>query len=187
MIYGILLSAGSGQRFGSDKLTHHLPDGEPIALKACKHLMLGTDKVLAVVNPNNFQLIRQLKSIGTEVVVCVDAEQGMGNSLACGIRASLEAKGWVIALADMPWIKPGTIKQVTNELNSGAAIIAPTWQGQRGHPVGFSAIFGSELVQLQGDSGAKSLIQANIHHLKLIDCDDPGVLQDIDHPADLIK
>jgi molybdenum cofactor cytidylyltransferase len=132
-------------------------------------------------------LIRQFKSIGTEVVVCVDAEQGMGNSLACGIRASLEAKGWVIALADMPWIKPGTIKQITNELNSGAAIIAPIWQGQRGHPVGFSAIFGSELAQLQGDTGAKSLIQANIHHLKLIDCNDPGILQDIDYPADLIK
>jgi molybdenum cofactor cytidylyltransferase len=83
MIYGILLSAGSGHRFGSDKLTHQLPDGESIAIKACKHLLLGTDKVLAVVRPKNFELIRQFKSIGTDVVVCVDAEQGMGNSLAC--------------------------------------------------------------------------------------------------------
>ena len=187
MIQGILLAAGCSRRFGSDKLIQTLPSGQRVVLQAYKNMLQAIDQVLVVVKLDNQNLINQLKCVGAEVVLYENAEQGMGNSLACGIRASLEAKGWVIALADMPWIKPGTIKQVTNELNSGAAIIAPTWQGQRGHPVGFSAIFGSELAQLQGDSGAKSLIQANVHHLKLFDCDDPGVLQDIDHPADLIK
>ena len=187
MLIGILLAAGSSRRFGSDKLIQSLPNGQFVAIQAYNNLRQATDQVLVVVKPDNQSLITQLQSADADIVLCLNTEQGMGNSLACGIRASLEAKGWVIALADMPWIKPGTIKQITNELNSGAAIIAPIWQGQRGHPVGFSAIFGSELAQLQGDTGAKSLIQANIHHLKLIDCNDPGILQDIDYPADLIK
>lgn len=187
MIQGVLLAAGASRRFGVDKLTQRLPDGEQLAVRACRNLLSNTDKVLAVVRPNSPVLTHQLQDLGVEAIVFAEADLGMGASLAFAIRACPHASGWVIALADMPWIMPTTIEKITDALRSGAKIVAPIWQGQRGHPVGFSAIFGSELAQLQGDSGAKSLIQANIHHLKLIDCDDPGVLQDIDHPADLIK
>ncbi len=187
MIQGILLAAGASRRFGADKLTQRLPDGEQVAVRACRNLLSSTDKVLAVVRPNSPVLTRQLQTLGAEVIVCVDSELGMGVSLAFAIRACPHANGWVIALADMPWIMPTTIEKVTNELRAGAKIVAPCWQGQRGHPVGFSKIFGSELAQLQGDSGAKSLLQTHIQQLKLIDCNDPGVLQDIDHPTDLSK
>lgn len=187
MIQGILLAAGASRRFGADKLTQRLPDGEQVAVRACHNLLSSTDKVLAVVRPNSPVLAGQLQDLGAEIVVCSAAESGMGTSLAFAIRACPHASGWVIALADMPWIMPTTIEKIANELRTGAKIIAPCWQGQRGHPVGFSKIFGSELAQLQGDKGAKSLLQTHIQQLKLIDCNDPGVLQDIDHPTDLSK
>jgi len=187
VIQGILLAAGSSRRFGSDKLTKTLPNGRSVTVQSYINLRQATDQVLVVVKPENPILINQLQSTDANIVFCLDAEFGMGNSLACAIRASFSADGWVIALADMPWITSTTIEKITNELRSGAKIVAPNWQGHRGHPVGFSAIFGGELAQLQGDTGAKSLLQTHSQQLKLIDCDDPGVLQDIDHPSDLSK
>ncbi len=184
MIQGILLAAGASRRFGTDKLMRQL-DGEPVAVRACRHLLAGTDQVLAVLRPGSPELVKQLAIVGAKILICADAEQGMGVSLAFAIRACPDAAGWVIALADMPWIAAGTIETIAHALRQGAPIAAPCWQGQRGHPVGFSSIFGGQLAQLQGDTGAKSLIQAHIQQLKLIDCGDPGILKDIDYPEDL--
>ncbi len=184
-IVGILLAAGASLRFGADKLTHSLPNGDLVAVRACRNLLVGTDSVLAVVRPGSEELAALLQAEGAEVRICADAERGMGTSLVFGIRACPDPAGWLIALADMPWIKPATIRMVAGALRSGAAIAAPCWQGRRGHPVGFSRIFGPELAALSGDEGAKKVIQTHPEQLRLIDCDDAGVLQDIDKPEDL--
>lgn len=184
-IVGILLAAGASRRFGADKLTHILPDGNLVAVRACRNLLAGTDGVLAVVRPGSEELTALLQAEGAEVRVCADAEQGMSASLVFGIRACPDAAGWLIALADMPWIEPATIRKVADALRSGAAMAAPCWQGRRGHPVGFSRNLGPELVALSGDEGAKTVIQAHLDQLRLVDCDDAGVLRDIDKPEDL--
>jgi molybdenum cofactor cytidylyltransferase len=184
-IIGILLAAGASQRFGSNKLTQVLPNGEVVAVQACRQLLAGTDAVLAIVRPGSEQLAALLQAAGAEVLVCAEAEQGMGASLACGIRAKPQAAGWLVALADMPWIKPATIGQVADSLRSGAIIAAPSWQGQRGHPVGFARALGPKLATLSGDVGAKALVQAHRQQLQLVDCDDSGIIRDIDHPEDL--
>ncbi|WAK00497.1 nucleotidyltransferase family protein [Methylobacter sp. YRD-M1] len=184
-IIGILLAAGASRRFGADKLTHILPDGGQIAVHACRNLLAGTDGVLAVVRPGSEELAARLQAEGAEVRICADAEQGMGMSLAFGIRARPEAAGWLVALADMPWIMPATIRRVADEIRLGTLIAAPCWQGQRGHPVGFSQVLGPDLAALNGDAGAKSVVQAHLEQLCLVDCNDPGVLRDIDKPQDL--
>jgi molybdenum cofactor cytidylyltransferase len=184
-IVGILLAAGASQRFGADKLTHILPDGDLVAVRACRNLLAGTDSVLAVVRPGCEILAAQLQAEGAEVRICTDAEQGMSASLVFGIRACPEAAGWLIALADMPWIAPKTIRKVADALRSGAPLAVPCWQGRRGHPVGFSQNLGPDLVALSGDVGAKAVIQAYFELAHIIDCDDPGILQDIDKPEDL--
>lgn len=184
-IVGILLAAGASRRFGSDKLTRSLPDGDLVAARACRNLLAGTDRVLAVVRPDSDKLATLLQAEGSEVLICADAEQGMGASLSFAIRACPEAAGWLIALADMPWIEPATIRNVADELRSGALIVAPRWHDRRGHPVGFSKILGPKLATLCGDEGAKAVIQAHLDQLRLIDCADAGVLRDIDKPEDL--
>lgn len=184
---GILLAAGSGRRFGSDKLMQTMADGEPIAVHAYRRLSAGTDRVLAVVRPGSDALANRLRAEGADVRICPDAEQGMSRSLVFGINAVPEAKGWLIALADMPCIGPATIKQVAGAVRSGALIAAPCRQGRRGHPVGFSAFLYEELTRLSGDAGAKSVIQSHRDRLHVIDVDDPGIFRDIDRPEDLIQ
>lgn len=186
-ITGILLAAGSSQRFGSDKLTQALPNGDRVAARACRNLAAGVDKVVAIVRPGNETVVACLQAEGAEVQVFADADKGMGSSLAFAITNSRTSSGWLIALADMPWIMPATICQVADYLRDGADIVAPCYQGRRGHPVGFSGRFADPLAALSGDGGAKLLIRKHPDLLHVIDCDDAGVLRDIDQPADLLK
>ncbi|MFA5984036.1 MAG: nucleotidyltransferase family protein [Methylococcaceae bacterium] len=184
-IVGILLAAGASQRFGAEKLRHRLPNGNLVAVQACCNLVAGTEAVLAVVRPGCGEIASLLLAAGAEVQVCADAGLGMGASLAFGVQARPDAAGWLIALADMPWIAPATIIKLADALRNGATIAAPRWQGQRGHPVGFAHVLGPELIALSGDEGAKAVLQRHLEQLQLIDCDDSGVLLDIDRPEDL--
>jgi len=109
----------------------------------------------------------------------------MGSSLAACIAASVEASGWVVALADMPFIRPHTISGVLAALQSGAPLAAPFFQGQRGHPVGFSSRFSKALLALHGDEGARQLLREHQIDLGMIECTDAGVIRDIDQLGDL--
>lgn len=184
-IIGILLAAGAGTRFGGAKLLYPLADGVAIAAHAARNLIAAGLNVTAVVPPGDFPLADLLEQEGCFVTVCKDAARGMGASLAHGIATERGADGWVVALGDMPGIVPATIASVAAALNEGATIAAPRFQGQRGHPVGFSAALRDELIALRGDTGAREVLARHRDAVRLIACDDPGVLYDIDRPADI--
>jgi molybdenum cofactor cytidylyltransferase len=186
-ISAILLAAGSGSRFGGDKLLHPLADGTPIGVQAARNLLAVVPDVVAVVRPGDFPLADLLEQEGCEVTVCRDAARGMGASLAHGVAARRRADGWVIALADMPSIKSATIAAVVRELEAGRDLVAPAFRGERGHPVGLGKRFAAQLLALSGDAGARDIVAAHRGELMLLECDDPGVMQDIDRRADLAK
>ncbi len=184
-IVGILLAAGSASRFGSDKLMHPLPHGVPIAAQAARHLKVEIERVIVPVRPASDALARVLEAEGCEVVVCANAAQGMGASLACAVAAAGDADGYVIALADMPFIRASTIAAVRDALAAGAPLAAPYFRARRGHPVGLASRFRRELERLAADEGARKIMAAHEAELLKIPVGDPGVLRDIDTPADL--
>jgi len=186
VIAGILLAAGSSTRFGSHKLLHRLPDGTPMAVAALRNLAQGVDQVIVVVRPGDTELMQLLAQEKTQLLPCANADQGMGASLACGVRAAPDAEGWIIALADMPFVPGEIVSTLTTRLKAGDAIVAPTYQGQRGHPVGFSRALYPALSALTADQGARGILEQNAGHLSLIPNTDPGVLRDIDTPNDLL-
>ena len=184
-ICGILLAAGASKRFGSDKLLHPLDGQTPIALAALANLRSAVPHVIAVVRPGAPVLENRLSEAGATVILCVNADEGMGASLASAVAASGNAAGWVIALADMPYIRRETIDKIAASLVAGALLVAPAYRGKRGHPVGLSARFRAQLEALRGDEGARSVLSLNEGSVTLIDVDDPGVCLDIDTPDDL--
>lgn len=186
-LVGVLLAGGSATRFGSDKLLHPLPDGTPIAVAALRNLIAAIPRVVAVVRPGAPDLERALRAAGAEVTVCEHAAEGMGVTLAHAVRASGDAGGWVVALADMPFIRPETIRRVVDAVAGGAAIAAPEFRGERGHPVGFARAYRGALEQLAGDAGAREIVKARPAALARVAVDDPGVVRDIDTPADLAR
>lgn len=189
-IRGILLAAGYSKRFGSNKLLQTLPAGSslagtPIALAAARNLLDAVPESIAVVRPRAQKLAKMLRDAGCTTVVCKNAGEGMGTSLAAGVRASLDVDGWIVTLADMPFIRPETIRTVLRALGEGAAIAAPSFRGERGHPVGFAKRFYTELSSLHGDEGAREVLTRHPDGIVLCEVDDPGVLRDIDQPSDL--
>ena len=188
---GILLAAGFSRRFGShDKLLHPLPNGCPIALASAKNLIQSIPTSIAVVRPKNKELAELLLNAGLELVFCSEDNQQMADSLATAIRFSANFNaandGFVIALADMPFIQIETIFAVANKVTDTASIVIPTYQNQRGHPIGFSAKFRGELENLKGDEGARSIIKRYSNEVKLLSTTDAGILVDIDTPSDVI-
>jgi molybdenum cofactor cytidylyltransferase len=184
-VVGLLLAAGSASRFGSDKLLHVLVHSVPIAIQSARHLRKEVERVLAVMRPGSAELQKLFEKEGIETVVCERADEGMGASLACAVRASGEVDAYVIALADMPFIRPSSIEAVRDALLNGALLAAPYFRARRGHPVGISASFRKEMEQLAGDEGAKKILARHADKLVKIPVGDPGVVRDIDKPSDL--
>jgi len=160
---------------------------DSVGVAACRHLLAAVPTVVAVVRPDDTALAAALAAVGARVVRCARAGDGMGASLACGAQASNEADGWVVALADMPWIRPETIAHVAAAIAGGAVIAAPFHRGERGHPVGFGRTCGVALAALTADEGAKAIVAAHRGALVRIDVDDPGILRDVDAQGDLCR
>lgn len=189
---GILLAAGFSRRFGtSNKLLQPIADGRPIALASAQNLIEAIPTSIAVVRPGHTELANLLQQTGFTVVACKESEQEMAASLAAAIRFSAKfetaEQGFVIALADMPYIQPATISAVAHRVNDRESIVIPTYQGQRGHPVAFAAQHRSELEALQGDEGARSIVKRHASAVHLLACEDAGILADIDTPQDLAR
>jgi molybdenum cofactor cytidylyltransferase len=182
---GILLAAGTGSRFGSDKLRHPLPHGVVIAAQAARHLKAAVDHVVAVVRPGAQETAEALAAERCEVTFCALAGDGMGASLAWGVQQAGEAGGYLVALADMPFIRPSSIAAVRDALDAGAALAAPYFRTRRGHPVGISGRYAAELRALAGDEGARRLLERDQALLVKVPVGDPGVIRDIDSPGDL--
>jgi molybdenum cofactor cytidylyltransferase len=196
MTTGILLAAGFSRRFGpEDKLMQRLPDGRFIAEAAAQHLIEAIPQCVAVVRNGNEVLAKRLEQLGFHVVICPSAALNkdaadMADSLKTALRYAVQLpelkghEGFVIALADMPYIKPETIRLVCEQMHE-AAIAIPVHQGKRGHPVGFSKRFLPALLALDGDEGARSIIRRHEDEVSFLTVDDAGILVDIDTPQDL--
>lgn len=184
---GVLLAAGSATRFGADKLQQPLSDGTTVCVAAARCLLQALPHCIAVVKPDDHALAKILTDLGMKVLVNPRHAQGMGTSLAAAIHATADADGWLIALADMPWIQTATMTALAQRLQLGASMVAPIYKAQRGHPVGFASRWRQPLQALTGDRGARDLITQHADELELIMTEDAGVLQDIDYPLDLAQ
>lgn len=184
---GILLAAGKSQRFGSNKLLHPIINDTPMLMMCAEKLASVLPGSVVVIHCDLSDYTEQLEQLGLRVVVNEHAGQGMGSSIACGVRASQDASGWLITLADMPYIKSKTLSHLADRLTQGADIVAPSLNQQRGHPVGFSQRFKEDLIALNEDVGARHIIKQYHQQLEALPTDDDGVLLDIDYPDDIVR
>jgi molybdenum cofactor cytidylyltransferase len=195
-VTGILLAAGRGRRFDPlgrrNKLLQPLPGpgGDPVVAASARKLLSLFDTVVAVVPPDDGGVGALLSGLGCDVVVCPDADTGMAASLVHALRHSLghslpnaQPAAWLVALGDMPHVAPATLAALADALAAGADIAAPVMDGRRGNPVGFGRVHLAALLALEGDQGARRLLQTC--PVTEVPVEDPGIFRDIDTPADL--
>lgn len=184
----MILAAGFSRRFGADKLLASLTlagDTAPLLVHSLRPWLQVFDRVSLVVRPQCGlrEAVGDLPSV--DWVVAEQAALGMGHSLAAGVAANGDAAGWLVGLADMPLLPVSAIAGVRSLLEAGAPLAAPDYAGRRGHPVAFAASYRDELLALQGDAGARQIVQRDAQRLQSFAINAVGVLTDIDVPADL--
>lgn len=179
----IVLAAGSSSRFGADKRQAPMPDGRSLLETTLAGIPPVFSHYLLVLHPGDEDLARRHAPVW-QSVIADEAALGMGHSLAAGLAACPPCPGAVIVLGDMPRVKPATHAAIAAALQH-TRIVLPRYRGQRGNPTGIGADFFSELLTPAADQGARRLLQSCPAALFWVDCDDPGILADVDTRADL--
>ncbi len=184
----IVLAAGQSTRFGANQ--HKLLQpwlGTTLLENTLRH-GVASHLPMVVVTTEPLAAVARQHVAARDVVVLPamgsgsSSPLGVGFSIAAGVAASPNASGWLVLPADMPLIQPATLQRVARQL-AGHPVVFAQYHGRRGHPVGFAAELYSELTSLTGDDGAKRLVARYPAHAVIVD--DPGVLLDVDTPADL--
>lgn len=185
----VITAAGRGERFiqaggQGNKLNAGFADaaGERRSLfehTLCQALASGLP-VQVVTRPDNLPVLAACAA--NQVPATLLASAGLGDSIAAGVAATPHWQGWLIHLADMPFVGADVFRQVADALRQHP-IVRPCYAQQPGHPVGFSALLRKPLCQLRGDNGARELLQGAAVHLLLLE--HPGVVRDIDLPSQL--
>ena len=186
-VHALLLASGRGVRFDAsgrvNKLCQPLAGGISIIAASAANLIKAGLPV-TLVAPRDARLVKALS--GIDVTWCENAEplRGMGHSIALGVLSNEKASGWLVALGDMPFIQVQTIQALIDAAEgSEAPIVAPYYRGKRGHPVVFARSMKEHLERLDGEAGARSVLENQL--ITQVDTNDYGILRDIDRPQDL--
>lgn len=180
----LILAAGQGSRFkgAAHKLAQPL-GGSTVLGWTLRNAVESRLPVLLVTTAAFVAEASKVLAMRDIVVLsAAEARRGMGHSIAAGVAERASASGWLILPADMPLVRPSSLRAVASALERHPVVYAQH-HGRRGHPVGFAAELYSELVLLDGDEGARRVVaRYPVHGEEL---DDPGVLLDIDTEEDL--
>lgn len=159
--------------------------GEPMVRRAAMAaLASGCRPVVAVVGAHA-EAVRQ--ALAALPVVCVtnDAwQEGIGSSIACGVRALADEDvcGVVLGLADQPLVTASMLEAIALRVGRGASVVASRYGGTLGVPAGFGRPVFEALLALRGHHGARTIIQARLAGADLLDC--PAASLDVDVPGD---
>jgi molybdenum cofactor cytidylyltransferase len=180
----IVTAAGLGRRFGG--AVHKLDqafDGATVLVTTVRQAVQTQLPVVVVTTAGRAAALAGVLA-PRDIIVLSDAEaaRGMGASIATGVVERSGAAGWLVLPGDMPLVQSGTLLAVAGALDQHPVAYAQ-YRGRRGHPVAFAAELYSELIQLNSDDGARRVMLRYPAHGQ--DVEDPGVLLDIDTPADL--
>jgi molybdenum cofactor cytidylyltransferase len=184
IVDGIVLAAGASSRMGTDKSLLEV-DGTTFLERAIHVLRQGGCRyVVAVVNSDDWAT-RLADVSGAAAVTNDRPDSEQIDSLQLGIANLPEDCDAVAVLpVDIPRVQAQTVQRLLSEFEkSGAQVLNPSYNGEAGHPVIFARSLFPELLRPDLPEGARS-VSANAQK---IDVDDPGILLDVDTPADYQK
>jgi molybdenum cofactor cytidylyltransferase len=188
-IEGILLAAGESRRMGFPKPLLRL-NGETFLSHIAASMLVTVERLIIVLGAHR-DAVMAVVPADNRISVIDNPDYAMGqlSSIKAGLRAvSAQADAAIVHLVDHPTVLPETFVRLAAEYQlSGKPILVARCRGHRGHPVLFDRSVFDELQQAPIDVGARAVVKANTDRVIYVDVDDPGVLLDLDTPADLAQ
>lgn len=186
----IIVAAGQGRRFTQaggegNKLLAAFADRQGNVRPLFAHTLLAAQKSqlpLCVVTRPERSEIRHYCQQAAIPLVLVDNTR-LGESIAAGVRRMCHWQGWIVHLADMPFVTETLFQQVAERMVA-EGIIRPVWRGRPGHPVGFGRDTFTALSALTAEEGARGLLKE--FPVTTFEVDDEAVVRDIDLPSHLL-
>jgi molybdenum cofactor cytidylyltransferase len=186
MICAIVLAAGQSERMGAQKLL--LPFGGKTVISHIVEQITGSsvDELYVVVGYQWKQVSEGLSGSTVSIVKNSDYKSGMLSSVRCGLKAiPQECKAVLVALGDQPSITTRLIDNMLRNFSSTEKqILVPIYEGKRGHPIIFSAVYRDEILTRYDDIGLRGLMYAHKGDVFELPVVSSGVLSDMDFPED---
>ncbi|GHB21447.1 hypothetical protein GCM10009038_20370 [Salinicola rhizosphaerae] len=191
----LIMAAGVGSRFGSDKRRARLPDGRTLLEATVDNAGQVFDRRALVVRPGDDigALLRSAEGAKIDVIVAPNAERGLAASLGDAFRHlngtdrtsdACPPVAAAVMLGDMPWLRMATCRALIAHAAT-ERIVIPRYRGRSGHPVLFGRDFWAELATLHAGEGAREIVCVNRQAVLTVEVDDDGIWRDVDHPTDL--
>jgi len=185
-VAAIVLAAGGSRRLGRPKLL--LPyRGLPLLRRAVKAATdAGCSSVIVVLGADREHYLPLLRGTAARAIYNPDYNQGMSSSIRAGIRAlPASVEGAVILLADQPRIDAAIVARlIATYQTSGKRIIACRYGPVLGAPTLFDRGLFIELLLLEGDQGARQVIETHPGEVAAVEIT-PQAAIDVDRPEDL--
>ncbi len=188
----VLPAAGASRRMGRPKLL--LPfRGAPLVAAVVGALRAGgVDGIVLVTAGDDAELRAWARQAGVVTAINPAPERGMLSSIQEGLAAlggadALARRGDVLLVspADLPRLDPKSVAELLRRMTEAEARLAvPLYQGRRGHPLALAPALIPEIFELDPALGLKQLRDRHEAELLEVPVDDPGVLMDVDTPAD---
>lgn len=183
----VMLAAGTGSRFGRDKLTEVVA-GKPMYQHMLERMEAfpGRNRFVVTGNPVIFEEARKR---GIEGTVNEEPWLGISQSLKLGLKAVLnetpDVKGVLFGVCDQPGLKISTIQKIWNaSVVKPGKIICAGCKGQPGNPVLWPKEYFGELLKLEGDAGGRAVMRKYPGQIFVVEADE-NELKDVDCKEDM--
>jgi molybdenum cofactor cytidylyltransferase len=185
MIAGLILAAGESSRMGTDKALVRY-QGRTFLETILKTLRdAGVERVAVVLGHHPEEIQRAVTLDAAQVVINRAYQRGQTSSLQAGLKAldTSELEAIVLCLVDHPAVSAQVVKQlIATFRKSGAPVVIPTFENQRGHPVLIGRALFQELLDLSPDEGANRVLRKYRDVTQFVETKDRGILLDVDDP-----
>ena len=188
-MHAVVPAAGRSERMGRAKLT--LPwRGTTVLGSLLRALRAGgVASTVVVIQDGDAVTAEEARRQGAGVVANPDPDRGMLSSVWCGLEAlAALAHPWpapvLICPGDLPAISAETIRRLVHLPAEPGSVVVPTWRGRRGHPLRLGEALVPEIADLDPAVGLREILDRRSDRVCRLAVSDPGVLRDVDTPAD---
>ena len=186
-IVAIVLAAGASTRLGRPKQLIEIQGKTMLTHLIEKINQAGFSNIMVVLGSNHQKIFDTVSNLPAHFIVNEQWEKGMGNSFSFGLRKSMikwpDMSQVLVSVCDQPFVPVSHFEAIKNKISRDTSlIVASGYGGTFGPPLACGKKYFDEIIQLEGEKGAKSIFRKYQEQIEIIPCAECA--RDIDTPED---